>query len=275
MRPVSRYVDSHADFPQDRVSYSILKELDKSPAEALYKKQNPKPASPAMEFGSLVEQLLTEIKDYEVHPTNASTRTNEFKAAKETSKTKLYVDQETYGAAAACSLAVRSTPLWQYYIGDLGTGTNKKQVHGVLMVDVSEEGRYQQCIANVIDIMRYEHGDDKPMAIYDLKVVADPSPHSFRNQVDRMRWDVQAASYVQMVNEIEMTEVPFFWFAVANTPPHTCAIYEFNDSWNKAAREQLREWAVEWFLWKNEDPSGSALCLAQTPIMLETPPWRK
>ena len=84
MTIVSRWVTGRKQFPQDRVSYSILKEMDKCPAEAIYKKHNKTAPTPAMEFGSAVEDILFGPEEPRVKEHNnpmKSKLTKEFKEA--------------------------------------------------------------------------------------------------------------------------------------------------------------------------------------------------
>jgi len=276
MSEESRWVGSRKDFPEERVSYSVLKELEKCPAAAIYKKYNKTPPTPTMEFGSAVEDILFGSTPPRVvaHSTEKSKLTKEFKAAKaealKTDDQVLYLDQETFDTAHDCADQVSATSLWNTYM--VG-GEMQRSVAGVL---VMESGDERQNVANIIDVvvhMNDDHGS-LPVALIDLKVIADPSPHAFRNQVDRMRWDVQAASYVRMVEEITGRRVPFFWFVVQNSAPWNVAMYRIDEKWLDNAEATFERWVWEWHAWKNEEIVGQAMELNSQPVTLVTPPWR-
>jgi hypothetical protein len=277
----SRWLKSREYFPEDRVSYSVLKELDNSPADALYRKQNPIVATTAMQFGKAVDACLfgsTEIIVC-VHDSPESGRTKGFRTAKEEYMAEnpdgIYLTQEHGDTLDECVTAVKSNPLFLEWLGQEGSQHGRA---GVLVEDLdwgSHERVKQQNVANIIDCVTYDIDDDPvPTSIIDLKCVADIMPHRFRNQVDWARWDIQAASYVRMVEEIEGIRVPFYWFVVRNSAPWTCAIYEMDSKWLDASEHQLVDWIHQWHAWKNEPIDGIARIANNTVVKLVAPVWR-
>jgi hypothetical protein len=276
----SRWLKSKEYFPKDRVSYSVLKELDKSPADALYRKQNPITATAEMEFGKAVDAVLfgSTSTIVCVHDSSASSRTNEFKKAKEEYMVEnpdgVYLDQKRGDVLDECTTAVKSNPLFLEWLGQEGTKYNRA---GVLVeeLDYGKPASRIQNVANILDCITYDIDDDPvPTSIIDLKCVSDIMPHRFRNQVDWARWDIQAASYVRMVEEIEGIRVPFYWFVVRSSAPWTCAIYEMDEKWLDASEHQLVDWIHQWHAWKNEPIDGIARIANNTVVKLVAPVWR-
>jgi hypothetical protein len=181
----------------------------------------------------------------------------------------IYLDAETGKSLGKCLDAVKETTLWKEHMME-GEEFHYNKA-GILIERIGKDAR--QCVANIIDVVGW--GDNLEVEkIVDLKVVADTTPHAFRNQIDRMRWDVQAASYVRMVEDITGKRVPFYWFVVRNTPPWTCAYYQMDEKWLDAAEDQLVNWIYEWFNWKNEKLDGNARCANVQTVTLSKPPWR-
>jgi len=261
------FVDSHADFPEDRVSYSVLKEMAKSPADAMWKKANPTKPTSAMDFGKGVDDyLFNEAKDIAVHPDGSSTRTKAFMGAKEAhGESGLYVSMDQWDAIEACGAAVKSSSLFQEHMID--------QCHYQVHAYFEEEcGKHRQVVANVLDVLEYD--GDSVCAITDLKVVSDNSQFGFKQMVNRMRWDLQAASYVRNIQKITNERCPFYWFAVSSTQPHSVVMYEMASDWVDVAETELIGWIREWHKWKDVGMTPDARCLSVVPIQLETPPWR-
>lgn len=265
-------------FPEDRVSYSILKEMRVSPAAALYKKRNPAPPTPAMEFGKAVDAILFNHKEMVAcHPTLASTRTKEFAKAKEDYKREVpdgvYLDAATWEEAVACVAAIRSTPFWHQHFVDADYSTpgvfcaETQTVHnGIATIK-------QQNVVGIIDAIQHD-GHGTPIHLWDLKIVADPTPHAFRNQIDRMRWDLQAAVYQRLMSTIENRQLPFGWLAVRSSEPFICQAYEMDDAWLAHAQEELEALIWDWHEWKDQEIDGETLCIALDNMVLFEPPWR-
>jgi hypothetical protein len=214
-----------------------------------------------------------------VHDSAESARTKGFKKAKEEYTAEnpdgVYLTQEAGSALDECTTAVKSNPLFLEWLGQEGSRYNQA---GVLVENLEwgNEGAVRsQNVANILDCITYDIDDDPvPTSIIDLKCVADIMPHRFRNQVDWARWDVQAASYVRMVEDIEGIQVPFYWFVVRNSAPWTCAIYEMDSRWLEAADIQLVNWIHQWYDWKNEPIDGIARIANSQVVKLVAPTWR-
>jgi hypothetical protein len=283
------WLDSKKDFPEDRVSYGVLKELAVTPAAALHKKRFPQPPTPAMEFGKAVDALLlqSETTAVAVHHTDKSRLTKEFKEAKadfmESHDDGVYLDKETFAKVDACVLSTVDTPLWKNHMllreynkaGILVEGVGDDKVlreageynkAGILVEGVGDDK--VQVVANIIDFYT-------PTAIYDLKCVNDVTEHAFRNQVDRMRWDVQAASYVRMTEAITGNRLPFYWFCVGNAEPWNVAVWKMDDDWIIYSEDQLVRWIDEWAAWKDHEIEREARCVSMDVGCLQRPPWRR
>jgi hypothetical protein len=254
---------SRADFPEERVSYSVLKELENSPAHALYRKTHPKEQTPAMIFGSAVDLLLSDDPDGQLgyHPKGESSRTNAFKKAKAEFEGEVYIDFDTFTEVQSCVAAIKNSALWQGYI------QRNRLIYQQAGWFEEEVGQGTLVIACVMDFL------DKTRAITDLKVTQEITPRLFRQQVLRMGWDVQAATYRRLMRDVGY-DLPVQFLAVASKPPYASALYVMPEEWLDVAERKLIRWIQEWGYWKDYEYTDSfALTHHSDPLELETPGW--
>jgi hypothetical protein len=75
--------------------------------------------------------------------------------------------------------------------------------------------------------------------IVDLKTASDVSSAGWAAAAERLRYHWQAASYQDAVLACMGSRLPVVFVVVANKPPHNVEVYEMDDAWIEAGRQEV------------------------------------
>lgn len=198
-------------FDIEALSASGAKLMLKSPAHYRYWKDNPKDATPAMTFGTIVHALVLEphrdiSKLYAVKTLNWTT--------KEGKEEKAYLESLNLPIISKSdedrALAVRDSVWRSSFIKDLMKGA-------VIESNQQWQGYSNLCPCKAgIDAYTDNH-------IIDLKTCLDASPEGFAAQIRRFNYDLQAAHYLEAMVHEDIHS--FVFVAVETQPPYAVAAY--------------------------------------------------
>ena len=218
----------------DALSASALKHFMRSPAHYMENRLNPKPPTPAMEFGTLVhtavlepelcEQLYYCLDDSDIYNElrakgfEVPRLTKEYKAWKKDkfaeSQGKIEVKIEDWNAAVHIRKAIQAHPKASALLAMGGKVEHVMQwTHptGVLM-----KGRP--------DLFIHDYHADYGL-IVDLKTTDNASPHSFTRTIANHSYHIQAGMYCEGVEIITGKPCRFAWLVVEREAPHVVMLY--------------------------------------------------
>lgn len=214
------------------LSVSGAKVLLECPAKFAYERRNPRPATDAMDVGTVAHALIlrsgdsriTVIDAYDWRKKADQGRRKAIRAEK-----LVAVNRAELRQAAQVAAAVRRHPLasailsegiaeQSIYWRDEGTG-------------VTRRGR--------IDWLHTK-------AVVDVKTCADASPGGFAKAAANLSYHQQAAWYVDGIAALTGQERPFLFVCVEKEPPHLVAIYQLDEEALSIGRERNRR-ALELF----------------------------
>lgn len=204
-----------------RISSGGLKRILQSPAHFKYMRDNPQPATPAMEFGTLVHTCVLEPEKLEqqmvVIPEDAPSRQS--KAGKEwwevfniEHEGKIRIDEEKYQQVRAVAAAILEHGIASGLLAEDG------------MVEAS--GIWRDDRFGVLCKMRPDFLFADFSAIIDVKTTGNASRDEFQRTAWRFRYDMQAAFYIEGVMRVcDVMPKSFVWIVAEVEPPHAVAVY--------------------------------------------------
>ena len=107
-------------------------------------------------------------------------------------------------------------------------------------------------------------------AIGDLKSAKDASPAAFGRQAYGLRYHVQSAFYTDGLRVLTSEELPFEFYAVENSGPHTSQVYQVAEGDIAAGRRHYREWLQQLVECREANRWPG---YADHPLVLELPRW--
>lgn len=198
-------------FNVEALSASGAKLLLKSPAHYRYWKDNPKKATPAMVFGTVVHAMVLEphrdlSQLYAVKTLNWATKEGKEEKARLEAYGLPVISQDDEDRA----LRVRDAFWSNSFIKELMQGAECETSH-----QWRGYSSHVPCKAGV-DAFTADH-------IIDLKTCLDASPEGFAAQIRRFNYDLQAAHYLDALVDKDVHS--FVFVAVETQPPYAVAAY--------------------------------------------------
>jgi hypothetical protein len=197
------------------VSQSELKEILRSPAHYLHKKNNPTPSSSAMEFGTMFHTLLLEPQNFNVPLAPEGVKRNKDGAVAK--KQEGYEDwwsdalhEDTYLRLIDMVNAVKAHP--EFALIEKG---------------LIEQSVFWECEGVLLkarpDIINVNAG-----YVLDIKTTAlDAREHSFKSSNRKYNYAFQAYTYMQAYKAVTGKDCYSFYFMVVESlPPHGVMLYE-------------------------------------------------
>lgn len=202
-----------------RINASLLKSyLDSDPRIAKYNQHNPKPPSPAMQFGTLVHSILEHKCDkmpegFEVSPFPdfRSKAAREWKADQE-EKGIMIIKEEEKEKAFKMALSV-----WMTSPGD---------IQNMLRAGDPEVAYYTKTEKALLDVVYRGVG-------LDYKTTQATSKDQFVRDCYKYHYPLQAAHYVDVAG-LEK----FYFIGVSHAAPHPCWVLECSESFLEFGRRQ-------------------------------------
>jgi len=219
------------------ISKHDLDALDRAPALFLHQRSAPKDPTPAMRFGSLLHRVVLEPDRFEAEtvlmPAGIDRRTKDGKAAWAAFEAQAVgleiVTQQELDQLHAIREAVFSHPSAAQLLAPGG------RVEASLFWLDSETG--VRCRGRVDKV----HPSQK--ILVDLKSTKDASAQAFARSCWNLRYDVQAAFYLDgwaTVGPVLESPPQFCWIAVETEPPYLVACYVATPAMIEAGRERYR-----------------------------------
>lgn len=209
---------------------SQLKLLLESPAHYLHEvvRDTPKAQTPSQRFGTLAHEYILELKRPTVRPEGMSARTREGKEWAASTHGAVCTADELY-ALQQMSMAVN----WALSTRGLALDRAECEVSGY-----ATEGLY----GFELRIRPDARFDDRGILL-DLKTTSDPAREAFQRQGRQLRYDVQAAFYLNVANLIAGEERyrEWWWVAVGTCAPYDVTIHRATPALiSRGSRDMLR-----------------------------------
>jgi len=255
----SRYIDTLADHSANKetsLSYSSLKQFDRSPSHFLQYKRRLFKETPAMRLGTLTHMSILEPDLYKrnVIVTDLSRRTKAFKE----------FESENFDF-------------------DVITPTESKQIRS--MTESVKENKFaHQLISECTELeqskkweYRGHHFRGIPDGIgegyiLDLKTTKDASPHKFGSDSFRMLYHMQAALYMAGLRELGYNIKSYYIVAVESAAPHPVSVFKFTSDILDRGHLKLDTLIDRFDAW---DGSESGYHPDQDFVYLDAPNWSK
>ena len=214
------------------LSVSGAKVLLQCPAKFEHERRHPRPASDAMDLGSVAHELILRGGDNRITVIDAyDWRKKSDQEQRKTIRAKklIAVNRTELREAAKIATAVRSHELASAILSE---GIPEQSLYWVDEdTGVTRRGR--------IDWLR-------PNAIVDVKTCADASPAGFAKAAANLAYHQQAAWYVDGIRALTGEERPFIFVAVEKCEPYLVGVYTLDDEALSIGREKNRR-ALELF----------------------------
>lgn len=216
------------------LNFSSAKHALKSPAEYIAKAGNKTEPTKSMVIGTTLHEVVLEGANFDdvvcVKPEGLSLTTKEGRewkgsagkpiissedaAAIYSMESRINMHEEAQDILRLCNK--RETPLFGRFRGE--------EIKG--MVDAHG---YLPALWQLI--------------VCDIKTTDDPSPRAFEKTVIERDYDMQAAWYVELLDqntEEDIDDIYFYWIAVQNKPPYSCVVYDASEFLETGKRKMER-----------------------------------
>jgi hypothetical protein len=219
----------------ERVNFSTLKHIKKSPKHYRHALTNPSPDTDAKKLGRAVHIGCFEPEKFAfrvVRWDGGTRRGKEWDAFRRANADREILTENEYEECAAIQQAVRSDKRAAPYVSG-GRGevtlawTDEVKDRGANNYSIPCKGR--------IDF-------DVPSAIVDLKTTRDITQEAFGKQVWGLDYHAQAAWYVDGYYRATGIRKPFVMVAVEHTAPYDVVVYHVPERHLEMGREQYRDW---------------------------------
>lgn len=121
-----------------------------------------------------------------------------------------------------------------------------------------------------ISITIDSEGEKLPLLI-DLKKTRDASPHGFRRQLGQIRYDVQAAYYLDAWEAVTGERRHWAWACVEDKEPYAAAFYILSRKSREVASATWKRWVEDYIRCSDDNtwPSYNK----DLPALIESPLW--
>jgi hypothetical protein len=247
------------DAIRDRVNFSTLKEMERSPAHYKWRLEHPKDPTDAMDLGNAThlavlepERFRAEVVEWTGKVRNGK-KWDEFEAAH---AGKLILPAADYDYAINMAEAVRDCDQARPFItrghAEVTMLWEREIIPGF---PIALKGRFDYL---------------SPLGPVDLKTCADASREAFGRAVFNMGYLAQSALYLDGYKAITGTEDRFYIVAVEKEPPFIAQVYWLTDEQLAFGRELYTKWLAQVAFCRLEDlwPPYST-----EPLPLTLPGW--
>ncbi len=212
----------------DTISVSGLKTLLKSPARFLYERANPRPATDAMDTGSVCHELLLHGKDGRIRVLDAyDWKSPKIRAQRDEIRAQklIAIHRGQLREAARMRQAVLRDPL---VAGILATGRPEQSLYW------TDPDTDVACRAR-LDWLR-------PNALVDVKTTfyGGTDDDALAKTAASMNWPMQAAHYSDGYEHITGERLPFLFLVIEREPPYLTRVVQLSDDDMWAGREKVR-----------------------------------
>lgn len=229
---------SHQDLPSGLSPSGAKTILFGTPAEYLYKRQNPKPPTRSMILGTLAHGLILEGKTRYLVCADGRTKQGKADRARCEAEGLVAVTQPEADQIEGMAKAVLEHELAASILAD------GKPEQAVIWED---EPTGVTC-RGFIDWLR-------PNAIVDLKSCQDASPVGFGKAAANLGYDIQSWMYREAIRQLTGMDLPFLHITVESAAPYLVAVHrlppEADERGERFTRQALATYArcVESGIW--------------------------
>ena len=198
-------------FEVDALNHSLLKQFKYSPAHYIYAKNNPSASTAAMEFGTLVHELLLEnVEENIIINSPLDKRTKVYKEwFKSIDKSKKIVEAKDLEIARTMIRHLTNKTTWQKL--NINTVANEQEYY------YKKDG--YECKAKLDKLLKN--------GIVDIKTVASLEEGNFFNSIVKFDYHTQAAWYLEASAKFGYDiNMPYYIIAMSKTAPYDSIIYE-------------------------------------------------
>ena len=195
------------------LSFSSLKQFDKSPSHFLQYKRREFKSSAAMRIGTLTHLSILEPDEFKskVVVTDLSRRTKAFKEFESENTGKEIITENEAASIQGMTDAVANM------------SKAKKLIHNADEVEKMHTWKYRGfTFRGVPDAVA---GD----SIIDLKTTKDATPRKFESDAFRMLYHMQAAAYISGLNSKGYNIKNYYIVSVETTAPYPVTVFKLSD----------------------------------------------
>ena len=230
----------------ERLSFTSLKEFNKSPNHYLWYKSNKRETSGAMFKGSLVDCLILEPWEFDNRYVvfDETEILNELKEAKSPRATKVYklwkeqVDKDAEGKSLITVDELHEAELMKASVEQVYRFQNE----GSVQVQVKLEGTI-----NGVEFIGYADEVDSTLGLVtDLKTTKDASYDQYQRSIVNFSYYLQGAIYLELSGCKNFQHV-----AVENKAPYNAAKYLFHPDVIAFGKKRLYELTDEFKRWQD------------------------
>jgi len=195
------------------LSFSSLKQFEKSPSHFLQYKRKEFKSTPAMRLGTLTHLSILEPEEYhkKVVVTDLSRRTKAFKEFEAENESKEIITTKEESQIKGMTISVKGMKKARKLLKD---ATETEKLHS---------WKYRGHVF---------HGIPDAVAgdtIIDLKTTKDATPRKFEADAFRMLYHMQAAAYMSGLNSKGYDIKHYYIIAVETTAPYPVTVFKLSD----------------------------------------------
>lgn len=218
----------------DRINWSRLKHLARSPAHYKHVLSAPGEDTDARKLGRAVHMAVLEperFRDCYILWDGGTRRGKTWEAFAEAHADKEILTEAEWGKCLAVSSAVRADAVAAKYLTNGDSEVTVLWDHEIPDVG-GLPSRLMRCKGRL---------DFVPAAaIVDMKVTRDGSPEGFAREVGRYRHHAQAAYYTDGYEAATGRRLPYVIVSVESTPPHVVTVYRVPEPILELGRKEYR-----------------------------------
>ena len=237
----------------DAVNSSLLSSVRaKTPCHAKYERENPRPSTPAFEFGRLAHLAVLEPKRFadtcRVLPDAAPRRPSDRQRNAKSPSPASIAAIDWWDAWEADGRETISEDDWK------AIHAMKRSIQRNQCINYVTGGQAEVCIAwidkptGLLCKARLDYSQQTAWgdAITDLKTTQDASEDGFRKSVYFYNYFIQAAFYVDGWKALTGETAAYTWLAVEKAPPYISKAWEMDDRTLRAGRNAYRLLLDRW-----------------------------
>ena len=212
-----------AYFDHPAINVSSLKMILRSPAHYLADKQNPRKSTPAMQLGTAIHCAILEPERFAKTYVQSPDCDKRTKAGKEIWEAleqsgKQPIKQDDWQTIDGIRASLHNSRANYYLQNGEAEKTVLTKIH-----DIDAKAKIDYC---------WQSG-----ACFDLKTTDDACPRAFERTIEKYKYHMQAAWYLDCLNAAGHDFDRFIFIAIEKEPPYAIGIYELDDYAIQSGRE--------------------------------------
>ena len=234
-QPYVRYDMPREEYDRlDRVNWSRLKNILRSPAHYRHGLLEARPDTDALKRGRAVHLAVLEPERFPVECVvwhGGRRAGKEWERFVEEHADREILTEAEYELCLSLNAAVRASPDAARYLA--GGRSEVTVTWEASAPPLGEDAGWRFACKGRLDSV-------SPLAIVDLKTTKDASPEGFGREAWRYRYDAQAAFYADGYEAATGQRLPYVLVAVEVAPPHVVQVYRVEDEILEVGRDAYR-----------------------------------